>query len=111
LLSRIGVLGALLRFRMSNIFTPHRVQKYSLRSNAPIPGTVTDSWLNFTGVKLLLIEDVWNSSETRGTYLDGKIMNRVALYGAVDSACAGRVGWFQTLHRRHDSATVTYGRS
>jgi hypothetical protein len=57
---------------------------FSLRSHAPIPGIVTDAWLHFSGVELLVVEEVWNDSDTRGTGLDGEILNRVALYGVVD---------------------------
>jgi len=58
-----------------------RIQKYALRSYDPIRGSnppIPD--LHFIGVLILGVEGVWNDIETRGTYLDGKIMNRIAIY-------------------------------
>lgn len=57
-----------------------RIRSYSLRGDAPIPGTVTLSHLRFEGLPLLEIEEVWNDADTAGTYLDGEILNRVAIY-------------------------------
>jgi hypothetical protein len=93
---------------MSNTFAAHHVRNYSLRRNAPIPGIVTDSWIRFSGVELLVVEEVWNTDETRGTSLDGEIMNRVALYGVVDSVYTGQLRWFQRMRvrQRSDVSTV-----
>jgi hypothetical protein len=85
---------------MRDLYHPRGVRDYSLRRDAPIPGTVTRSWLRFSGFALLVIEETWNNADTRGTYLDGELMNRVALYGVVDSVSTRRLRWYQTLNRR-----------
>jgi hypothetical protein len=88
---------------MTGLLPAHRAREYSLRSNAPIPGVVTESWLHFAGVELLAIEEVWNDTDTRGTRLDGEILNRIALYGVIDSTETGCMHWFRSLGRRRQS--------
>jgi len=85
---------------MSNTFAANHLRTYSLRDNAPIPGIVTDSWLRFSGRELLVVEEVWITDETRGTSLDGEIINRVALYGVAGPAPNGPLSWFQCMRRR-----------
>lgn len=77
---------------MTGTSAAHRVQEYSLRADAPIPGTVTSSWLHFRGIELLSVEKPWNDIDTRGTHLDGEILNRVALYGVLEAADSPRKG-------------------
>ena len=58
-----------------------QVERYALRSDDPVPGSnehVAD--LCFEGRLLIEVEDVWNDAETLGTYLDGEIVNRLAVY-------------------------------
>jgi hypothetical protein len=77
---------------MTGSFAAHRVQEYSLRADAPIPGAVTSSWLRFLGIELLSVEETWNDIDTVGTHLDGEILNRVALYGVLQTADSPRKG-------------------
>jgi hypothetical protein len=70
----------------------HTVREFSLRADAPIPGTVTSSWLHFRGIELLSVEEPWNDIGTIGTHLDGEILNRVALYGVLKAARSPRKG-------------------
>jgi len=77
---------------MTGSLTDLRIQEYSLRSDAPIPGAVTSSWLHFSGIELLSIEETWNDIDTIGTHLDGEILNRVALYSVLKAADSPREG-------------------
>lgn len=70
---------------------PHR--EFSLRANSPVPGSVTESWLHFSGVTLFEAEEVWNDSGTAGTWLDGEILNRVAIYGVIRAKVRRQLRW------------------
>jgi hypothetical protein len=72
-----------------------------------VPGTVTDSWLRFTGILLIEVEEPWDDTERASGPPPGEIINRIALHAVVDSKHQRRSRWLRWLGRKDVSGGCT----